>query len=92
MTLMVANDETQLNETMDKIFQTKLRNQLKNKLIKAKMARDEERRQYLIHHFSKEPKNLPPILDYYQKDKLCDSDIQRIQNRNQKLRKLLKNK
>ena len=92
MTLMEAKDEQALNDSMDQIFKTKLRNTLKNKLIKAKLARDEERRQFLINNFSREPTNLPPLLDYYQKDKLTDADVRKISQRNKKLRKLLKDK
>ena len=79
---------------MDQIFRTKLRNQLQNKLIKAKLAREEEIA-YLKANgvdYSKEPDYLPPIMDYYQKDKLSDTDIVKIQNRNKKLRQTLKNR
>ena len=63
-----------------------MRNKLQNKLIKAKLARSEERRQYLINNYSKEPEYLPPIIDYYQRDKLSEADIAKIEKKNKKLR------
>ena len=62
---MVAKDEEELNNTIDQLLNTKLKNQFKKKQIEAEMDRQKIQQQKMISSLGKEPADLPSISHFY---------------------------